>query len=572
MKNAPNTYAIGSDDGELARRARELGLQRRARELELQSQRHHRRAGSLISSSELVVGLISVFDPEADGLTSEAAVARALSRDDLSDEALVAGDRLDEESSWGEVGGPGFVPSPPPTLGQASSGGSSRGSFAGDPPPRRRSSDHGESGGVVSNMFDVVLAIIKATIGPAVLYMPKGFQEGGLCFSTPMLVFSFLLFACGSRCLIDAWSIHRKSYPALMGEAYGQFGVNLVRFVIVSNQCGICLTYFIFVATNLQDLLQDAGVHLSLRTLCLLQLLVYIPLTWIHNLRHFAITNMLANMLILFSLLVLSSYAVIHVSTGDAEKIQLFNPSSFYLFVGTSAFIFEGVMALVVPLQEVVHQDLKPNFPKVFVRTLGGIVLMYIAFGILNYTAYGRDTETVLTVNLPPGPWKVSVQAAYSIAVIFTFPLQLFPAFQILKSTFARLRRSRVWQCRCLDFTERKASYEPLNPGGSGEGWRAPPSRKKSCFQVVRGNTFRGLLVVCLCFVAIAEVNMLDKIVSLLGAFLGIPLAFIFPFLIHFRLVEGSRWDKALDCGCATVGICLALTCSAITLATWNDE
>lgn len=54
------------------------------------------------------------------------------------------------------------------------------------------------------------------------------------------------------------------------------------------------------------------------------------------------------------------------------------------------------------------RSDLKPQFPRVFVRTLGGIVLLYIAFGLLNWAAYGNKTETVLTINLPQGPWKVS--------------------------------------------------------------------------------------------------------------------------------------------------------------------
>lgn len=45
--------------------------------------------------------------------------------------------------------------------------------------------------------------------------------------------------------------------------------------------------------------------------------------------------------------------------------------------------------------------DLQDKFPRLFVATLGGIVVLYITFGLLNWVAYGSHTDTVLTVNLP---------------------------------------------------------------------------------------------------------------------------------------------------------------------------
>jgi len=130
-----------------------------------------------------------------------------------------------------------------------------------------------------------------------------------------------------------------------------------------------------------------------------------------------------------------------------------------------------------------------------------------------------------------------------------------------------------ITKLHCLqqDLADRQSSYEPLvNSDKALPAHEQSRSGPKSSLQIIRGNLFRALLVVVLCLVAIAEVDMLDKIVSLLGAFLGIPLAFIFPFLIHLRLVDSSTWVKMANTVCAGIGVCLALTCSAITLATWN--
>jgi len=224
MLGATSTYALGQDGGDLAARARELGLDARADRLD----REHRGAltrslrGFLADSSRYGDLLASIAGPEDDG-------------DD------------DEEKEGGDV----------------DEGGHDIGEYT---------------------PSATILAIVKATIGPAVLFMPKGFQEGGIAFSVPMMGLSFLLVAWGSTSLLAAAaefqqqqeanrqeappprqlrrqgsscsaSASAASYAGLMGIAFGPSGTKLARVFIVCQQFGICLTYFVFVAHNLHDLL-----------------------------------------------------------------------------------------------------------------------------------------------------------------------------------------------------------------------------------------------------------------------------------------------------------------------------
>jgi solute carrier family 36 (proton-coupled amino acid transporter) len=132
--------------------------------------------------------------------------------------------------------------------------------------------------------------------------------------------------------------------------------------------------------------------------------------------------------------------------TGATDDTTMFNQSSFYQFVGTSVFIFEGVMALCVPLQQAVREDIRDDFPTIFVTTLGMIVVSYMMFGALNYCAYGETTQMVLTSNLPEGLSRSLVQIAFACAVVFTFPLQLFPAVSTLVSFTGRAKLDiKVW-------------------------------------------------------------------------------------------------------------------------------
>lgn len=542
-----NTYCYGDDAGQLAARARELGLEQRAALLRQQRDTHSLAAG-ILGSTTLRLALLSSFDPEYDD--SEGI-------EPLETEARPG---LRRVPSWLEE---------------------SRERRRGAETERTRALDG-------FGLVDAFLAVIKSAVGPAVLYMPKGFQEGGLAFSLGMLCVSYGLFGLGAMRLLGSWQKCRKSYPAMMGRAFGHRGVLLVRFTIVAQQCGICLTYFIFVATNLRELwIYFAGPLTSppaLGYFCVGQLAVLVPLSCIRNMQNFALTNLVANVLILYAIVVLAAFATVSVAKAPPapSSLPLFNPKAFYLFIGTSAFVYEGSAALVVPLQEAVRPDLQREFPRLYLRTCGGIIVTYIFFGALNWAAYGAATETVLTVNLPSGAWKASVQLAYSAAVIFTFPLQLFPAIQILKSVGRKVKRLRANRgAGAYASLGDAAAPAPGPPSLSAvpeleSSPETPPAARADAkpprprTSKLEGNLARFALVAVLCAISVAEVNSLDKLVALIGGCLGIPLAFIFPLLIHLKLVDdASPATRAVNRVAAVLGLALCLTCSAVTVATW---
>jgi len=53
----------------------------------------------------------------------------------------------------------------------------------------------------------------------------------------------------------------------------------------------------------------------------------------------------------------------------------------------------------------------------------------------LSYAAYGKDIQTVVIVNLPQDKKFVQVvQFLYSMAILLSAPLQLFPALRIMEN------------------------------------------------------------------------------------------------------------------------------------------
>lgn len=203
--------------------------------------------------------------------------------------------------------------------------------------------------------------------------------------------------------------------------------------------------------------------------------------------------------------------------------------------------LFEGTITLLVPLQEaVVLEEEREQFPSIYKRVIMSIIGFYMFFGILNWAAYGQEVRTVLTTSLPAGVMATIVQLAYSVAVIFTFPLQNFPALEIATRSIS-------------------ASVEKV----------VSPS---SVF--TKRNVLSSILVCLLAVVAMCTMDSLDKVVSLMGSLLGCPIAFVFPPMIQLHLMQNelSSTRRAVNYCVVGGGVVAMVLASATTLLTWNGQ
>lgn len=203
--------------------------------------------------------------------------------------------------------------------------------------------------------------------------------------------------------------------------------------------------------------------------------------------------------------------------------------------------LFEGTITLLVPLQEaVVLEEEREQFPSVFKRVILSIIAFYMFFGVINWAAYGPEVRTVLTTCLPAGVMATTVQLAYSVAVIFTFPLQNFPALEIA--------------CRSISSSVAKVTS---------------PS---SVF--TKRNVLSSILVCLLAVVAMCTMDSLDKVVSLMGSLLGCPIAFVFPPLIQLQLMKDdmSSSRRVINYVVIILGFVSMVLASITTLLTWNGK
>ncbi|KAJ2756338.1 hypothetical protein GGI19_000939 [Coemansia pectinata] len=354
--------------------------------------------------------------------------------------------------------------------------------------------------------------LVKSFVGTGVLVLPRAFLNGGLIFST-ILMSAIAWYAL--HCMIMLSDVYLKlggSYGDLALKLYGRPLKYCVMVSIVLAQLGFCCAYVIFVATNMRDLwntITECQHQYPTEMWILFQLLIYIPLAFVRKIKKFASLSLVGNFFILIGLGYLFVYDLWSIATRGPAKVVQFNPSKFPLLVGTAAFSYEGI-SLVIPIVE--SMERKDKFNGVLTASLVICAGLFVIIGALSYLTFGEAVEAVILLNLPnDSVWTLSVQFLYSLAIIMSVPLQLFPAIRIIESGL---------------FTQ------------SGKGNPVVKWQK---------NLFRTLMVGFIAMVAIFGADKLDNFIAIVGASSCLPLSFLYPVMLHYRSLADTWRAKAKD-------------------------
>lgn len=415
-----------------------------------------------------------------------------------------------------------------------------------------------------------IFGIIKGTVGPAILYLPRGFQVSGYGIGASSMIMATMLYVFNAYRLLDCWKVEKErddmsfvnqpsklpqtllSYPELARRAFGSHYAVFVDVAIAGLQLGVCLTYLIFVPHNLFECFQ--GV-LPKELWLILMLAVEVPLGWIQDIRTLTTTNVVATVLIVYGLVSVIWLAMGQGFSRNEDGVTAFQSNfqalpfvteRWFLFVGTSFFMMEGSITLLVPLQESITRNSLSGiatdgdkFPRANETATTGIVLFYIAFSMICCVAFGDSIQTAMTASLY-GVLATTIQLAYSVAVIFTFPLQAFPAMEVLKINL-------------LGNNYSPSKTLPLS------------TNTQKC---ILSTIVIGLLGV----VAVYAIDYLGNVVSILGSLFGIPLALVIPPLMHNTLVHGSSsFQRYLNYAVVVVGVFAMGAASFATLSSWDE-
>ncbi|KAF8556226.1 amino acid transporter [Imleria badia] len=376
-----------------------------------------------------------------------------------------------------------------------------------------------------------VLMLLKSFVGTGVLFLGKGFANGGLVFSTITIAVVALVSLYSFLLLVQAKFVVSGSFGDIGGALYGPWMRYAILFSITISQIGFVTAYTIFVAENLQAFV-TAVTHCTtnypVQFFIVIQLVIFLPLGLVRNLAKLSTTALIADVFILAGLLYIFGSELSTISDRGIAQVQMFNPRDFPLFIGTAVFSFEGV-GLVIPITDAMREPHK--FPRALTGVMLGTLVLFGGAGALAYLTFGSDVKTVVLVNLDQSnKFTQAVQFLYSVAILLSIPLQFFPAVRILENgLFVR------------------------------SGKRDPRVKWLK-------NFFRfGLMMVCTA-ISWAGAADLDKFVALIGSFACIPLCFVYPAMLHYKAVAKTPTEKIGDILLCVFGLVAMIFTTAQTI------
>ncbi|KAJ6180465.1 hypothetical protein N7519_010926 [Penicillium mononematosum] len=380
-----------------------------------------------------------------------------------------------------------------------------------------------------------VLLLLKSFVGTGILFLPRAFLNGGMLFSSMVLLGVSILSYYAFILLVNTRLKIEGSFGDIGGILYGKHMRRIILGSIVLSQLGFVSAYIVFVSQNLQAFVLAVSKCVTLidiKYMVLLQLVIFLPLSLIRDISKLGFTALIADVFILLGLLYIYYYDISTlVDQGGISDVISFNPATWSMFIGTAIFTYEGI-GLIIPIQESMKQP--KRFPGVLAGVMVVITFIFLSAGALSYAAYGSATKTVILLNLPQDDKFVNVvQFLYSLAILLSTPLQLFPAIRIMENEL---------------FT-RSGKYNPYIK------WKK--------------NGFRFFLVMVCALVAWCGANDLDKFVSLVGSFACVPLIYVYPPLLHLRACARSKRQAIADVALAVFGAICCVYTTYLTLMSW---
>ncbi|KAH8908857.1 hypothetical protein BR93DRAFT_877280 [Coniochaeta sp. PMI_546] len=403
-------------------------------------------------------------------------------------------------------------------------------------PSRRKRRRRVRGGSGQNSPMNAALLLLKSFVGTGVLFLPRAYLNGGMLFSNLVLLgVAALSYYCFVLLVTSRLKVE-GSFGDIGGILYGKWMRNLILFSIVISQIGFVAAYIVFTSENLQAFIlavSDCKTLIEIKWLIIMQMVVFLPFSLLRDIGKLGFTALIADAFIVIGLAYLFYYDVLTLNTQGLSDIIMFNQKDWTLFIGTAIFTFEGI-GLIIPIQESMKNPEK--FPKVMFVIMIIITTLFTTMGAVSYAAYGSKTETVVLLNLPQDNKMVNgVQFLYSLAILLSTPLQIFPAIRITENAF---------------FTK-SGKYNPYIK------WQK--------------NIFRFFLVAICAGIAWGGADNLDKFVALVGNFACIPLVYIYPPMLHYKAVAKSSLWKATDVILCVFGFVAMAYTTSLTVMSWAN-
>ena len=307
----------------------------------------------------------------------------------------------------------------------------------------------------MSESSEAALYFIKMCIGVGILDLPKASYNGGLIVSPILNLIVILLNGISCNMLIrckrateeKTESIHipngiMSTYSKMSFIVLGWSGVYVTEFSIIVTLLGVCITYQITFAQMLVDL----STH-SIPLLTIICGVIVFPLSCGKDMGSLTIVSAIGMICLLISIGAIVGYGVTYYggdllgNNGRKEdtlgtSVPLFpvSLSGFTNYISVATFCVD-ICTPIFPVEESMRD--RNEIKVAVVWALVVVWVTYVAVGDICVLLYSYDQAGIhsnILKNLPKNSMIADiVKSAMALVCVFTFPLTLVPAAQMLE-------------------------------------------------------------------------------------------------------------------------------------------
>lgn len=311
--------------------------------------------------------------------------------------------------------------------------------------------EHGITVHHPTSYLETMMHLFKGNVGSGIFALGDAFKNAGLMLAPPLTIFLGIICVHAQHILIKcneevtrrvgndtntcgfAGTVEMCFATGPLGlRKYSTFMRKMVNIFLCITQLGFCCVYFVFISTNMKQVLDAHGIEMDVHQHMAVVLIPIMLSTWIRNLKYLVPISSIANFLVIAGY-VATMYIMSHDVPSIYERRYIADWNNLPLFFGTVIYSFEGI-TLVLPLK---NEMKKPgNFNKPLgVLNVGMVIVcfMFVAMGFLSYLKYGDEVAGSVTLNLASGEvLSQCIKTAISLSILLTYALQFYVPIAIM--------------------------------------------------------------------------------------------------------------------------------------------
>jgi proton-coupled amino acid transporter len=291
--------------------------------------------------------------------------------------------------------------------------------------------------------WEAAASLAKAIMGAGSFALPWAFSNMGFIagpiFMTVLMIFSVnsldMLVKCSRAVRCSTNDNH--SYVDVSRAILGKFGAFLTYLANISASMGVCGSYLLFIAANLQSLLSSPNNDVTQGSFIILILPVAVLLSSVRDMKVFAFTSCLGDVSVILGMVVVLFYGLMyHGSNFGNDCVPIGSIETMPLAVGAIGYLFL-IHFVALPIESSMANP--DQFQAVAQKTFAACGLLSGVFGIIGYLLFGADTQQIVLLNVEGSYFVSAVKLLLCVDLLLTYPVVMRPSIVIVEQSMSSM-------------------------------------------------------------------------------------------------------------------------------------